>query len=78
MFLFFRSHLLEARSTESAELVQSWDTNTYLYALTEDTIRIPKSGLGGGGGVREQAALAEGEEEESNIPVYGGSGPGMK
>lgn len=32
----------------------------------------------GGGGMREQAALAEGEEEESNIPVYGGSGPGMK
>lgn len=83
MLLFFSSHLLESRSTESVQLFSlETKTNTYLSALTEDTIRIPNSWrdgwVGWGGGVREQAALVEGEEEESNIPVYGGSGPGMK
>lgn len=67
---------LTYRSTEKVELFSpETQTNTYPHALTEDTIRIPNCCRGGGG---EQAALVEVEEEESNIPVYGGSGPGMK
>lgn len=55
-----------------AESVQSRDTNKHLSRRVEreGTSRIPTCWWG-------VAALAEGEEE-SNIPVYGGSGPGMK
>lgn len=71
---------LTYRSTESVELFFS-SVLGHKQTLTSTRWQKIQSAFrigGGEGGVREQAALAEGEEEESNIPVYGGSGPGMK